>query len=169
MNIEMNDNLTDPVSTSIYVASSWRNVEQPHVVTALREAGFDAYDFRHPTTEDHGFSWSSIDPAWKSWKSLEIREGLRHPIASRAYQFDKDAMERADIGVLVAPCGNDAHNEIGWLAGRGKPCAIYLPRNYQHTASLMYLLQDGQIVDTVEDLVAWVKSVPVGLAQVLNG
>ena len=32
----------------IYVASSWRNTYYPEVVTALREAGHDVYDFRNP-------------------------------------------------------------------------------------------------------------------------
>lgn len=32
----------------IYVASSWRNTYYPSVVSALREAGHDIYDFRNP-------------------------------------------------------------------------------------------------------------------------
>ena len=32
----------------IYVASSWRNVYYPEVVTRLREAGHEVYDFRNP-------------------------------------------------------------------------------------------------------------------------
>ncbi|MCQ2145827.1 MAG: hypothetical protein MJY72_08790 [Bacteroidales bacterium] len=32
----------------IYVASSWRNPHYPAVVAALRDAGFDVYDFRNP-------------------------------------------------------------------------------------------------------------------------
>ena len=36
----------------IYVASSWRNERQPDVVQALRNAGHDVYDFRHPHGED---------------------------------------------------------------------------------------------------------------------
>jgi hypothetical protein len=47
----------------IYVASSWRNLSQPTVVTALRQHGWDTYDFRHPAPGDNGFSWAEIDPA----------------------------------------------------------------------------------------------------------
>ena len=32
----------------IYVASSWRNLYQPTVVTALRQEGYEVYDFRYP-------------------------------------------------------------------------------------------------------------------------
>ena len=38
-------------SRKIYVASSWRNREQPSVVKALREAGHEVYDFRNPAPD----------------------------------------------------------------------------------------------------------------------
>lgn len=41
----------------IYIASSWKNPYQQHVVTALRATGHDVYDFRNPTPGDHGFDW----------------------------------------------------------------------------------------------------------------
>lgn len=31
-----------------YVASSWRNIEQPGVVAMLRHSGHEVYDFRNP-------------------------------------------------------------------------------------------------------------------------
>jgi hypothetical protein len=40
----------------IYVASSWRNLYQPTVVTALRQEGYEVYDFRHPAPGDDGFA-----------------------------------------------------------------------------------------------------------------
>ena len=49
-------------STSVYVASSWRNEQYPEVVKRLRDAGFNVYDFRNPPSGDHGFWWDSIDP-----------------------------------------------------------------------------------------------------------
>lgn len=33
----------------IYVASSWRCVEQPRIVALLRGAGHEVYDFRNPS------------------------------------------------------------------------------------------------------------------------
>jgi DNA (cytosine-5)-methyltransferase 1 len=45
----------------IYVASSWRNEQQPEVVKALRDAGHEVYDFRNPSETDKGFAWSDID------------------------------------------------------------------------------------------------------------
>lgn len=43
----------------VYVASSWRNPTQPAVVSTLRAAGIDCYDFRNPEGGT-GFSWSEV-------------------------------------------------------------------------------------------------------------
>lgn len=104
----------------IYVASSWRNIAQPGVVTMLREAGHEVYDFRHPPHGDAGFSWREIDPNWQQWTAAQYREALKSPAAERGYRSDMDGMEWADTCVLVLPCGRSAHLEAGWFAGRGK-------------------------------------------------
>lgn len=109
----------------IYVASSWRNQEQPGVVSALRNAGHEVYDFRNPPNGVPGFAWSEIDPNWQSWSAPEYRRLLTtHPVAARGYVTDMRGMEWADVCVLVLPCGRSAHLEAGWFAGRGKRCII---------------------------------------------
>ena len=49
--------------SNIYVASSWRNQYQQRVVSLLRELGHEVYDFRNPSPDNHGFSWSEIRPS----------------------------------------------------------------------------------------------------------
>jgi len=110
----------------IYVASSWRNDHQPAVVSDLREAGHDVYDFRHPREGDNGFHWSEIDPSWITWTRAEYRDALHHPVAQAGYVKDLAAMEWADAFVLVQPCGRSAHLELGWACGRGKRTIILL-------------------------------------------
>lgn len=44
----------------LYVASSWRNKEQPHVVSTLRADGHEVYDFRAPFNGVPGFAWSEV-------------------------------------------------------------------------------------------------------------
>ena len=107
----------------IYVASSWRNLEQPYVVGALRHHGHEVYDFRNPAS-GAAFQWSEIDPNWKNWTAAEYRAALQTPIAEAGYRSDMDAMEWADICVLVLPAGRSAHLEAGWFAGRRKPVCI---------------------------------------------
>ena len=52
---------------NIYVASSWKNVQQSWVVIFLRHLGHEVYDFKNPPHGDTGFHWSQIDPNWENW------------------------------------------------------------------------------------------------------
>jgi hypothetical protein len=105
----------------IYVASSWRNAQQPLVVAQLRSVGHDAYDFRNPPGGiPNGFRWSEVDPNWEAWSAADYRDKLRHPLAQRGFNSDFDGMKWADTCLLVLPCGRSAHLECGWMAGAGK-------------------------------------------------
>lgn len=123
----------------IYVASSWRNEYQPSVVLDLRDAGHEVYDFRNPTKEQYGFSWSEIDEDWQQWPPEHFIKALEHPIAERGFGFDYMAMQWADACVLVMPCGRSAHLEAGWFAGAGKHLFVLLPPD-THEPELMYKL-----------------------------
>ena len=136
----------------IYVASSWRNKFQPDVVQALREWGHEVYDFRHPAPGNDGFAWSAIDRNWIDWTSTQMREGLNHPIAAAGFKLDFDAMERADVFVLVLPCGRSAHLEAGWAVGAGKKVVVYVPETGpRQEPELMYLMTSA-IVVTMDEL-----------------
>lgn len=121
---------------SIYVASSWRNEQQPAVVEALRAAGHDAYDFKEGAD---AFSWKQIDPA-QPWASAEFVRNLNHPLAQRGFEADRAAMVRADEFCLVLPSGRSAHLEAGWAMGIGKPVSIFFTSPIVDDPELMYLL-----------------------------
>jgi len=120
----------------IYVASSWRNEFQPFVVAALRADGYAVYDFRGPGDGWNiggdgpgGFAWSEVDVEWKSWPQDVPRylRGLEHPRAIEGFRRDMDALERCDVCVLVNPCGQSAHAELGWACGARKATVVYCP------------------------------------------
>ncbi len=123
----------------IYVASSWRNLHQPQIVTELREAGHLVYDFRNPPGRT-GFEWSEIDPEWLAWSLEEYRQALEHPISQAGFASDFNAMKWADTCVLVLPCGRSAHLEAGYFTGAGKQLLILLPDEQE--PELMYLMAD---------------------------
>ena len=135
----------------IYVASSWRNQQQPKVVKALRNAGHEVYDFRNPAPGDHGFGWSEIDPDWQQWNTEEFIQALEHPIAVAGFNKDLGGMESADAFVLVMPCGRSAHLEAGWAIGRGIPTAILLA---DAEPELMYRLAD-RLCTSLDEVLAW--------------
>lgn len=110
----------------IYVASSWRNNDQPEVVERLRTVGHEVYDFKNPEPDNHGFHWSEVDPEWKDWSIETYRSALLHPLAENGFQSDFEAMQWADACVCVQPCGRSAHLELGWMAGAGKHTILLL-------------------------------------------
>ena len=140
----------------IYVASSWRNPYYPDVVTRLRAAGHEVYDFRNPPHGGPGFHWTDIDPDAPSWTFPQYAEGLHHPLAERQFSADLEALNWADTCVLVLPSGRSAHTEAGWLSGRGKRTIVYIPEMVE--PELMYKLFDG-VVGSMEELVEVVAQV----------
>lgn len=140
--------MNNPKIHSVYVASSWRNVEQPEVVKALRLAGFDPYDFRNPRGDGTGFfSWSVIDPKWEDWKYSDYLKALRHHVSIDAFFSDYDHLRAADALVLVLPCNRSSHLEAGMAIGLGKP-VIIINDGRMVEPELMYLAADA-LVETV--------------------
>lgn len=137
----------------IYVASSWRNGEQPAVVGALRDAGHEVYDFKNPRPGDSGFHWSSIDPAWQDWTPEQYVEALNHPIARAGFNADMAAMQWAQAFVMVQPCGRSAHLETGWAVGHGKPVCILIREG---EPELMVQMVDCLAL-SVEDVLRWAR------------
>ena len=142
----------------IYVASSWRNPYYTEVVSRLRAAGHEVYDFRNPPHGGNGFRWTDIDENALDWSFGQYAEGLHHPKAERQFSADLEALEWAEVCVLVLPCGRSAHTEAGWMAGAGKHVIAYIPEMVE--PELMYKLFDG-ITGSLDDLVRCLKA-PAG-------
>jgi len=139
----------------IYLASSWRNADQPKVLARLRSEGFDVYDFRNPPHGRGGFAWSDIDIAWKSWSAEDYRAALGSRIAKDGFSSDKTAMDWADTCVLLLPSGRSAHLEAGYMAGQGTR-VIVLTRDGEEP-ELMALLLSGICV-SVDELCTLLKT-----------
>ena len=137
------------MSRKIYVASSWRNEFYEDVVSSLRDAGHDVYDFRNPPSGDEGFKWSCVAEDYMDWAPQEYRKQLMHPKAVRQFGNDIRAMESCDVCVLVLPCGRSAHTEAGWFAGRGREVYAYIP--VRQEPELMYKLFTG-VCCTMDEL-----------------
>lgn len=109
----------------VYVASSWRNEIQPAVVTRLRAAGFEVYDFRNPPGKS-GFSWAEIDPDWQTWSVSKYIQALEHPRAREGFAEDMHHLSRADATVCVLPSGRSAHLELGYAVAARQFTAVLL-------------------------------------------
>ena len=143
----------------IYVASSWRNHEQAEVVTRLRAAGHEVYDFKNPKAGDKGFHWSDValkradEGGW--CRPVDLREALKHPRAVEGFNSDYGAMKWADACVLLLPCGRSAHLEAGWMAGAGKLTLVLAPIAGQNMEpELMYGLTQQEICLSIDEVIS---------------
>ncbi len=105
------------MSKLIYVASSWKNAGQlDQVHSALRREGLLTWDFRQ-----NGFWWEDVRPPY-----------LTHPMmfpaapeSRRAFDFDRDGLDRCDGCFVVQPAGIATALEAGYVAGRGRPLIVW--------------------------------------------
>jgi hypothetical protein len=132
---------------------------QPDAVQRLRGLGHEVYDFRGPGTgwgetegTDGGFAWGSIDPNWKAWTPKEYIRALGHDLAQKGYNRDMDALKAADACILVNPCGQSAHAELGWAAGAGKLTAAWCPAIREPD---LMLKMAGYITDRWDQIELW--------------
>lgn len=134
----------------IYLATSWRNPDQPRILGLLRAHGHEVYDFRNPSAQgpvgapDAGFAWSEIAPDWQSWTPEQYREAMSHPVAVRGFGADYGAMQWADTCVLLLPSGPSAAIEAGWCAGSGRDLIVHVCGLRE--PDLMYKL--GRVITT---------------------
>ncbi|MCX7010261.1 MAG: hypothetical protein NTY53_23985, partial [Kiritimatiellaeota bacterium] len=119
------------------------------VQVLLVAEGHNVYDFKNPGPENHGFHWSEIDADWKNWTAKSFVKNLRHPIATRGFNQDFEAMQGADACVLVLPCGRSAHLEAGWFIGQGRLTIILT--NGPTEPELMYRMAVAVCTD-IEDV-----------------
>lgn len=144
----------------IYVASSWRNQDQPLVVEKLRGEGHEVYDFRHPAEGNDGFTWKNVMPSWSpsGGGTVPVEEyvaNIGHPKAVEGFGLDFDAMKWADTCVLVLPCGRSAHLELGWAVGAHRRTAIILD-GPNVVPELMYRMVDLLATD-VGEVIDWLR------------
>lgn len=138
----------------IYVASSWRNLIQPAVVTILRRCNHEVYDFRNPGPNNTGFGWNQIDPLWEQWSPDQYREALNHPIAKSGFVSDMTALKWCDACLLVLPSGRSASWEFGYALGSGKNGAVLMLEKCE--PELMY--SGNPILTTLDQLFDWAEA-----------
>lgn len=149
----------------VYVASSWRNAQQPLVVAMLRALGHEVYDFRNPAPGDTGFSWKQLNPHEpppgqpRAWGAAYWRAMLAHPIARAAYKADFGALEWCDAVVMVLPAGRSASWELGFAMGQGKPASVLALEPTE--PELMFAA--AEIVGSLDELEEWLEHVAAHL------
>lgn len=144
----------------IYLASSWRNELHQNVLETLRYCDFDVYDFRNPIPGNNGFSWKKVsEKEVKQWTFSDYLSAIEHPTAVEGFYYDRRAIENCDTIVLLMPCGNDAHLELGYAIGLGKRSVVYIPPTVEPEkyVGLMYKLADYR-TDSITKLMWYIHN-----------
>ena len=136
----------------IYVASSWKNGNQPLLVDTLRRCGHEVYDFRNPNGRHDRNVWDSVtsrqcinDSYHQGLLMAEqFASMLEDEEAIARFEEHRQAMLVADTCILLLPAGRSAHIEAGFMCGLGKH--VYVLQAGGHIKpELMYRLTDGYL------------------------
>ena len=107
----------------IYLIGSLRDPAVPILGNTLRQLGFDVFD-------DWFAAGEIADDRWQEYEQLRghtLAQALDGYAAQHVFRYDLHHLNRADIGVLLLPCGKSGHIEAGYLVGQGKPVYVLLP------------------------------------------
>jgi hypothetical protein len=102
-----------------------------------------------------------VDPDWKNWVDDVPRylRGLEHPRAIEGFNRDMDALKSCDACILVNPCGQSAHAELGWAAGAGKLTAAWCPEIREPD---LMIKMAGHVAQSWDSIQLWLR-VPLNL------
>lgn len=139
----------------IYISSSWKNrVEVRALAISLREAGHEVYDFTDPACRMMPEIPPEKFPQAFDPDSERYAEYIDRPEWRFAVMENKRAIERADLIILLLPCGNGSHADWAYGVGLGKK-SIVCGHPKAGDRSPVHLWADA-LVDTADDAIEWV-------------
>lgn len=141
---------------NIYVATSHKNVYHTDTVSALKQAGYTVYDFKNPGPGGPLLSWPEPYTNCTDWTLDNAIDAIQHPESMDVYNADYTALNKADMVVLILPCGVSAHIEAGFARGQNKPVVVYIPEKMP--PELMYNMF-YMYCDTLDDLLVCVEDI----------
>lgn len=130
---------------------SLRNPKVPLIASAIRKAGFDAFDDWYAAGPEADDFWRDYEKA----RGHTFSQALDGHAAKNVFAFDKRHLDSSDAAVLVLPAGKSGHLELGYIIGRGKPAVILLEQDDPERFDVMYQFAGcvtGQIEKAIEYL-----------------
>jgi hypothetical protein len=106
----------------VYLIGSLRDPNVPIFAEELREHGFDVFDDWYAAGPEADDKWRDYEKA----RGHSYMQGLKGYAARHVFQFDYHHISRADVGLLLLPCGKSGHLELGFMLGGGKRGYILL-------------------------------------------
>lgn len=132
----------------IYITSSPGSVHHQVLASLLRTQGHQVYDASSPEHKfDDPMYFARDTPLLSSHAYLDSR--IAYQTASLVIE-NMDAMERADVCVLLLPSTPSSHVCAGYMKGLGKKVFVYI-ENQVMQPEPMYLTFD-QCYDSMDEL-----------------
>ena len=136
----------------VYVLGALKNPRVPVIANRIEADGHEVFaDWFSPGPEADSF--------WRDYETTRGRDfltAIRGPHAVNIFEFDKKWLIWANAIVMVAPCGNSGHYELGWGQGRGKWGAILLENNNPARWDVMYQYAD-LLTASEQELLNWLR------------
>ena len=101
----------------VYLLGALKNRSIIQTANSIRELGHDVFDDWLSPGEEADEKWQE----YEAGRGRSYKEALAGYHAKHVFDFDFTHLNRADVVVMVLPCGKSGHLEFGWGIGQGKP------------------------------------------------
>ncbi len=141
----------------IYISASWKNrIAVRNLAETLRKYGHDVFDFTDPryrkTSESPPEMFpEQFDPSRHIYSKYLDRKEWRDVVNE-----NREEIRKADLIILLLPCGIDATADWALGVGMGKKSIIVGHPNYGERSEV-YLWADS-ILESTEDILPWLES-----------
>ena len=126
----------------IYLIGSLRNPEVPVLGNELRAEGYEVFD-------DWFAAGPEADDYWQQYEQNRghtYTEALAGLAAGHVFEFDREHLFEANVGILMLPAGKSGHLELGILIGQNKRTYILLDGEPERF-DVMYRFATGVFTD----------------------
>lgn len=116
--------MDNDMALRVYVAGSFNNICTCREAGGhIRDMGVQVYVFCDE--DSHAYAWSMALREEIQIDTLTPMTAVEHDIVYKIYRAHMDELMRADVVVIILPCGKSAHLEAGWVKGMGGKLLIY--------------------------------------------
>lgn len=134
----------------VYIIGSLKNWKVIELAKFLRKK-FPGWEF----FDDWISPGPEADDFWRKFEKLRgstYKKALSNFAAKHIFEFDKHHLDRADIVVMLMPCGKSGHLELGYALGQGKKGFVMFDKEPERW-DVMYQFATG-ICTNVDELIA---------------
>ena len=142
----------------VYLASSVKNPEIERIMNHVSGLLYvDFLDWFHDNDPTAWERWFENIEGYEGWTTGKHVDFMSHEQMIEISDCDYKEMDLCDIGVLILPSGNSSHMEIGYMVGKGKPCAVFFAEGGKPTSPEPMRRGVDYWTDNFDNLIEWMS------------